>query len=111
MRLVEQHDLRPDQIYVKNLIIDDCGMKDADFAALLRSISIQGKLKSITYANNEFREESVEALCGIIQREQSPPTVGQGSKQPEYEFLESLKLCNLRCDQSGIQNLLRVMDE
>jgi hypothetical protein len=31
-------ELNPDQIYIKHLTIDDCGMKDAEFAAILNSL-------------------------------------------------------------------------
>ena len=55
----EKVKLNPDQIHIKNLTIDDCGVKDADFATLLDALLSQGKLKSITYINNEFSEQSV----------------------------------------------------
>jgi hypothetical protein len=41
-------------------------MKDADFAVLLGAISLQGKLKSLTYTNNEFGWKSLLALSEII---------------------------------------------
>ena len=32
--------MEPSQLYVKHLVIDDCGMKDEDFAVLLGALSI-----------------------------------------------------------------------
>ena len=54
MKNKEKVELNPDQIHIKSLTIDDCGMKDADFATLMDALMRQGKLKSITYINNEF---------------------------------------------------------
>lgn len=56
----------PSQIYVRHLILDDCGMVDNDFAVLLAALSIQGKLKSITYRNNQLGRKSLIALNEII---------------------------------------------
>ena len=62
----EKVELNPDQIHIKHLTIDDCGMKGADFATLVDALLPQGKLKSITYINNEFSEQSVQALSRIL---------------------------------------------
>jgi len=87
-------------------------MKDADFAALLRSISIQNQLRSITYINNEFREESLAALLEIITREHKQSSgISPTKKEHDFDDLESLKLCNLRSDQSTIRELLRVIED
>ena len=41
-------------------------MKDADFAQLLTALVPQGRLKQLTYMNNEFKEKSLEALMEIL---------------------------------------------
>ena len=43
-------------------------MKDEDFAIFLGAISIQNKLESLTYQNNEFGQKSLLALAEIIQQ-------------------------------------------
>jgi len=42
-------------------------MKDEDFAIFLGAVSIQNKLQSLTYINNEFGQKSLLALSEIIQ--------------------------------------------
>ena len=88
-------------------------MKDADFAALLGSIGVQGALQSITYANNEFGPESCLALSGVMlpsTREHNKyflvadgqdgrehkANPKQGRHRRELAHLESLKLCNVQ---------------
>ena len=34
----QENDLEPSKVYIKSLIIDECGLKDKDFAVLLRAI-------------------------------------------------------------------------
>ena len=42
-------------------------MNDEDFAIFLGAVSIQNKLQSLTYINNEFGQKSLLALSEIIQ--------------------------------------------
>jgi len=95
MKNKEKVELNPDQIHIKNLTIDDCGMKDADFAALLDVLMRQGKLKSITYINNEFSEQSVDALSRILGNSAA------NCQDRHFQHLECLKLGNLKV---GSQN-------
>ena len=83
MKNKEKVELNPDQIYIKHLTIDDCGMKDADFAALLNSLVNQGKLKQVTYINNEFSEQSLRALSRILGNSPS-----SGSQDYNFQHLE-----------------------
>jgi len=39
---------------VKNLILDDNGLSDADFASILKGIRQQGLILSLSYNNNEL---------------------------------------------------------
>ena len=49
-------------------MIDDCGMKDEDFAVLLSAISMQNQLRSVVYQNNEFGKYSCVALSEILMK-------------------------------------------
>ena len=114
----------PSQIFVKHLIIDDCGMKDVDFAVLLGAISLQGKLKSLTYANCEFGWKSLTALCAVLS--ESTPTgapeslaghaFGSSGAAPastthtKKEHLECLRLTNLKTEQHVLLRLFAELD-
>jgi len=52
---------------VRNLILDDNGISDADFANILRGILHQGKLVSISYSQNDFGALSLEQLKLIVE--------------------------------------------
>jgi len=96
MKNKEKVALNPDQIHIKNLTIDDCGMKDGAFATLMDALVRQGKLTSITYINNEFSQQSVDALSKILGN-----SAATGSQDQQFQHLECLKLGNLK---SGNQN-------
>ena len=51
---------------VKKLYIDDCGMRDHQFAEILKGISAQGKIKQLIYSNNEFGPESTERIIQLM---------------------------------------------
>ena len=52
---------------VQKLFIDDCGMRDEEFANILNGIDSQGSIiKTIVYGNNEMGSLSVKALHKII---------------------------------------------
>jgi hypothetical protein len=107
----EKVELNPDQIHIKNLTIDDCGMKDADFATLMDALISQGKLKSITYINNEFAEQSVKALSRILG---NSGTIG--SQDQHFQHLECLRLGNLKvgsqnCPGTLIYDLMVAVDD
>ena len=51
------------ELLVHKLIIDDCGMKDSQFATILRGIKEQGSsIYTISYSNNELGPESIKEL-------------------------------------------------
>ena len=52
---------------VRNLILDDNGISDSDFANILRGIRQQGKLLSFSYSQNEFGPLSLEQLKLIVE--------------------------------------------
>ena len=111
MKSEEKVELNPDQIHIKNLTIDDCGMKDADFATLMDALVSQGKLKSITYINNEFAEQSVKALSRILG---NSATIG--SQDHHFQHLECLRLGNLKvgsqnCPGTLIYDLMVAVDD
>lgn len=59
-------DVLPENI-VKKLFIDDCGMKDHQFAAILQGlISQKNKLKTIVYSSNDLGSKSIEALNELV---------------------------------------------
>ena len=47
---------------IKEINLDDNGMKDAAFANILRALSTQPTLKRISYVNNEIGAKSIEQL-------------------------------------------------
>ena len=51
---------------VKKLYIDDCGMRDHQFAEILRGIAKQGTIKQLIYSNNEFGPESTEMIIQLM---------------------------------------------
>ena len=100
-------DLEPSRVFIKNLIIDDCGMKDLDFSKLLEAIGLQNRLKSINYINNEFGPHSLKALQEILWKQK--PEVLQSYQK--FEPLEVLKFANLKCTLLVTQELLQTIDE
>jgi len=88
-----------EEVKIYKLILDDCAMKDADFAAILRAISKQNVIKSIEYANNEFGKESLAALTEILRK-----------RYPSHT-LESLTLGYLNTNEKLMYQLLFIMDE
>jgi len=49
-----KHTTANDPYLVRKLILDDNLMKDADLAALLKGISAQKRLESLSYSHNEL---------------------------------------------------------
>ena len=46
------------EMLIKQLFLDDCGLKDESFAEILKSLIKQKKVESISYINNEFGPKS-----------------------------------------------------
>lgn len=65
-------------------------MKDLDFATLLGAISLQARLISLTYSNNDFGKNSLISLSEML----------RGG------ILENLRLTNLKIDQGILISLL-----
>ena len=76
-----------EEIKIYKIILDDCAMLDADFAAILRAAAKQNIIKSIEYNNNEFGKESLAAVTEILH------------KRYPNNTLESLTLGYLKTDQ------------
>ena len=53
-------------IPIKEINLDDNGLKDASFAAILSSLRTQPHLRRISYVNNEIGSKSVEELEKLI---------------------------------------------
>ena len=52
---------------IKQLIIDDCGMTDQQFANILSGIESQGNhIKQLVYSNNDLSHKSMVVLERII---------------------------------------------
>ena len=57
-------------IPVKEIILDDNGLKDSSFANILAALATQPSLKRLTYVNNELGARSIEQLEKILSNEQ-----------------------------------------
>ena len=53
-------------IPIKEINLDDNGLKDASFAAILSSLRTQPHLRRISYVNNEIGIKSIEELEKLI---------------------------------------------
>lgn len=53
-------------IPIKEINLDDNGLKDASFATILSSLRTQPHLRRISYVNNEIGSKSVEELEKLI---------------------------------------------
>ena len=74
---------------VKRLFIEDCGMKDTQFANILNGVDQQGPhIKSIIYSNNIMGEESASALAHLVPK------------------LKEIQLNNAGCLHSHVQTIL-----
>ena len=107
----------PSQLHVRHLVIDDCGMKDEDFAVLLGAISMQGKLRTLTYNRNEFGRKSLLALSEILgstyQAEAAPLLEAGASVKPKATragYLDQIKLINVSCEKQVTCRLLEELD-
>lgn len=87
-------------------------MKDADFAQLLTALVPQGRLKQLTYMNNEFKEKSLWALAEILGNSERNQTY----QSRNFQHLESLRLGNLKngsqpCSGKLIYELMLKVDD
>ena len=57
------------QLEIKDLILDNNGIKDKECAKLIKSVGSHQVIRSVTYAKNEFGYESIEELRAIVERE------------------------------------------
>ena len=55
---------------MKEIILDDNGLKDSSFANILAALATQPSLKRLTYVNNELGARSIEQLEKILSNEQ-----------------------------------------
>ena len=56
------------KLEIKDLILDNNGIKDNECAKLLKSVGSHYVIRSVTYANNEFGYDSIEELREILER-------------------------------------------
>ena len=54
--------------FVNRILLDNCGILDAQFAKILESLQQLQDFKSIIYRNNTFAERSAKALHGLTAR-------------------------------------------
>jgi hypothetical protein len=67
-------------------------MKDHQFAALLKALSKQFRLKSIVYKNCEFGEKSLQELQNLMMSVVLPT---EWRSYKEYENLQTLSITNV----------------
>lgn len=86
--------------HIKQLIIDDCGMSDQQYAHILEGIHSQGNhIKQLVYSNNDLSYKSMEVLDLLIPclREINFNNLTRGYGKPMYnKLIES-------CHQRGVQ--------
>ena len=68
---------------LKTITIDNCALKDSDFAKILEGLIAQQEVECINYLNNGIGKDSVEKLAHILNHEKSGI------------FLKELRLVNL----------------
>jgi len=91
----------PKDRLVQHLIVDGCNYQDAEFAAILRAVSMQKQLKSISYSNSGFGNLSLDALEHAL---------------AQCDDLDSISLSDLTIQRSGteyfiLEQLLRTLTE
>ena len=77
------------------MIFDNCGLDDAEFAAIIGGLSKLKDFKRIVYRRNVFSEQSLEALVPLLKRRQ----------------LEELRLESCEINDKITDELLDVLEE
>jgi len=82
--------------YINRVIFDNCGIDDAEFAAIIKGIKKLKDFKKIIYRYNVFHKESLAEMKGLIQK-----------KIPNH--LEEFRLENCKVEPAVTEELLKII--